>query len=222
MVSGWGSPSRPSQVDEALLVLRPDGDPVAVGGELVEEGHRGALAAAVDELATRAPAASAERIIAQDRGDADAAGDEQVARGVDEREVVAGPADPDGVAGLELVVDVERPAAAVRVAQDAQPPGVLVGGVAAQGVLAGRGAAEDQVDVRAGLPRRQRWRSVELVQGQRDDALGDDVFAVDADVGLELAGGEGEPGAAVLHRLDVRREALRRADRRRPARSGRT
>ena len=47
------------------LVLRPDGDPVAVGGELVEEGHGGPLPAAVDQLATAAPAASAARIIAR-------------------------------------------------------------------------------------------------------------------------------------------------------------
>ena len=40
-----------------VLVLRPDGDAVAVGGELVEEGHGRALPAAVDEspLARRRP-----------------------------------------------------------------------------------------------------------------------------------------------------------------------
>ena len=80
--------------------------------------------------------------------------DEQVARGGDEREVVARAADPDSVARPELVVHVEGSTAAVRIAQDAQPPGVLVVRVATQGVLPGCRAAEDQVDVGAWLPAR--------------------------------------------------------------------
>ena len=56
----------------------------------------------------------------------------------------------------------------------------------------------------AGFPARQRV-PVEVVQGQRDHALGDVVLGHDPDGGLELAGGQGEPGAAVLHRLDVGR-----------------
>ena len=108
-------------------------------------------------------------------------------------------------------MDVEGPAAAVRVAQDAQPQGVPVGGVAAQGVLAGGGAAENQVDVRAGLPRGQRL-AVRGLQGQAHHALGHDLFARHAGLGLEFAGGEGEPRAAVLHRLQVCGGGLRLAD----------
>ena len=122
---------RPSEqaveVEQAVFVLRPDRDPVAVGREFVEEGHRGPLPAAVDQLPVGAGGLGGADH-RQHRGDADAAGDEQVARRVDEREVVAWPADPDDVAGVQLVVHVQRPAAAVRVTQDAEPPGVRSSG----------------------------------------------------------------------------------------------
>ena len=71
--------------------------PVAVAGELVEEGHRAALAAAVEQLPVRAEQVGLVDH-RQQRGDADAAGDEQVARRRHEREVVARAADPDEVA----------------------------------------------------------------------------------------------------------------------------
>ena len=99
------------QVEQAGLVLRPDRDPVAVGAQLVEEGHGGALPSAVDE-----PPLGAGRLCGGDhrqhRGDADAAGDEQVARRGDEREVVAGPRTRTVSPGCEPVVHVDRPAAA--------------------------------------------------------------------------------------------------------------
>jgi hypothetical protein len=72
----------------------------------VENSHRRALTPAVDESPVGACGVGGSDH-GQDRGDADAASDEQVARGVHEREVIAGPADPNGVAVLKLVVDVE-------------------------------------------------------------------------------------------------------------------
>ena len=105
-----------------------DGDPVAVAGQLVEEGHRRPLPAAVDEppLGACGLGGGDHR---QDRGDADSTGDEQVLRRRHQWEVVARSPHADRVADLELVVDVERASAAVRVAKDAEAPQVVVVGV---------------------------------------------------------------------------------------------
>ncbi len=146
-------------VEEGLVRRDGEGQPALGGVDLdgaVENSHRRALTPAVDESPVGACGVGGSDH-GQDRGDADAASDEQVARGVHEREVIAGPADPNGVAVLKLVVDVEGSATAVRVAQDAQAEGAPVGQVAAQGVLAGGGMGEDEVDVRAGLPRGSGW-----------------------------------------------------------------
>ena len=101
-------------------------------------------------------------------------------------------------------MDVERAAPAVGVAQDAHPPGVRVGGVTAQRVLPGRRLAEDQVGVRARCPAGQRV-AVGLAQGQGDHPVGDDLFGLDPDVGLELAGDQRDAGRPALDGLDVQR-----------------
>jgi hypothetical protein len=163
-----------------------------VGGELVEEGHRGAVPAAVDQLPLR-PGGAGGLDHRQHRSDPDPAGDEQVARGDGQGEVVPRAADPDQVAGGQLVVDVQRPAAAVGVAQDAEPVGLLVPGRAAQRVLPDGDAVEDEVDVRAWFPRRQRLPGG-LAQAERHDILGGGGLALDPDDGLELAAGQGQAG----------------------------
>jgi hypothetical protein len=94
------------QVDVALLVLRDEGD-LAAGerGQFAAEGHGGAAAAAVHQAEGDAvavgPAGHGE-----DRGDADAAGDEDVRRGRLQDEVVAGAGDAHPLAGAQPGVDV--------------------------------------------------------------------------------------------------------------------
>ena len=101
-----------AEVEEPGFVLRADGDPVTVDGELVEEGHRAALATTVDQ-----PPVGAHLLgdldHRQNRRDADSPGDEQIGRGRVECEVVSGATHAHGVAHLELVVNVEGAAAAV-------------------------------------------------------------------------------------------------------------
>ncbi len=90
-----------------------------------------------------------------ERRDADAARDEEHIGCRHESEVIAGAADPDGVARRELVMHVSGASASVRFAQDRHAVARAIGRVAADGVLALHTAVQDQVDVRARLPRRQ-------------------------------------------------------------------
>lgn len=90
----------------------------------------------------------------EDRGDADAACDEEEAAGGVvgvEFEVVAGALDAEGLAGPQLGVDVGGAAAGCGFLEDADAPVGGVGGVGAQGVLADV-AAGVYVDVGAGGP----------------------------------------------------------------------
>ena len=90
---GLRPPQHGGEIQHPELVLRMDRDAVAVGRELVDEGHRGALPAAVQELPV---GARGLRLLdhRDERRDADAAGDELVARRGDQGEVVARPPDP--------------------------------------------------------------------------------------------------------------------------------
>ncbi|GAA2884925.1 hypothetical protein [Nonomuraea rubra] len=139
--------------------------------ELAGERHRGPRPAAVEQ-----PPVGAEQLGLVDhgeqRGDADAAGDEQVPLGGRQGEVVAGAADRHRGAYGQLVVDVGRAAPAVRFPEHADAVGVRVPPVAAQRVLAGQAARQDQVQVRAGRPVRQA-APVRVFQGQGDHAVGD-------------------------------------------------
>ncbi len=217
---GLRLPEKPVQVEESVFVLRPDGDPVPVAGEFVEERHRRPFAAAVDQ----APVGSGgfgRPDHRQHGGDADTAGDEQVPGGIDEGKVVPRAADLDQVPGLQGVVDVQRRAAAVGVAQDAEPPGVLVGGITAERVLAGGDAVDDQVDMCSRFPLRQGV-TVDLPQGQGGDPFGGQFLGLDPGGGFELAGRQGEPGAAVLDGFQVRGRGVRLADLDVPRRPGRS
>src|SRR5690606_11328082 len=159
------------EVEQPVLVLRPEGHLGAVG--LVQgagEGHRGAAAAPVHE-----PPARAGRLGGgdhrEDGGDADAAGDEQVVAGGDEREVVARAAGEDHRARVDLVVDPGRAAAAVRLVQDGDAPRGAVGRVAAEGVLADEAGGEDEVEVRARGPGGQAGAG-RVAEIEGDDAVG--------------------------------------------------
>jgi hypothetical protein len=144
--------------------------PRAVRRELVEEGHRLPTAAAVPELPVDALCLGGAHH-RQDRGDPDAARDEDVAGGRQEREVVAGADDLEPVAGPESFVDVLRTAERGLVPEDGDPVAGLVGGVAAQGVLAHERATQSQVDVGAGRPLGQRL-AVGVGEGERQHAVG--------------------------------------------------
>jgi hypothetical protein len=69
--------------------------------------------------------------------------------------MVAGPADSHGGALNEVLVDVTRAAAAIRVEQDADSPGFRIAWITAEGILADQSLVEQQVDVGPGLPGRQ-------------------------------------------------------------------
>ncbi len=162
---------------------------VAVGGrQFLAERHRGTAAASVQQLPFGADQFSLVDH-GQQRGDADAARDEQVPVGRNQREVVAGPADADQVTRREPLVHVRRAATPGRLAQDRDAVGVRVPPVTAQGVLAGRPFRQDQVDVRARSPVRQP-RVVRVGESERDDAVGDRVFGAD----LQCHPGEGGLG----------------------------
>jgi hypothetical protein len=120
----------------------------------------------------------------QQRGDADPAGDEEVAGRVEEREVVAGSAGEQRRAFVGVVVDPPRPTPALPLAQDRNPPRLAVVHRAAQRVLAGEPVREHEVDVRAGLPARDgiARRQPEL---QRHHAVGLGPPGQDHDLALE-------------------------------------
>ena len=63
-------------------------------------------------------------------------------------------ADLDPLPGAQPVVDVDRAAPTVRLAQDGQAPPGAIGRIAAQGVLPLEAGREEHIDVRTGRPRR--------------------------------------------------------------------
>ena len=167
------------QRQQALLVLRPDR-----GADLLEPvavGHRGSRAAAVEE----APGRVALQHLTQHRNkrcDTNTAGDEQVIGSRHQREVVAWPAGAHPITRMEAVVHIRRAATAGRLAQHRDAPR-LIPVAAAQRVLALDVVAQVQVDVRSGLPRRQRGTG-RILQPQRHhahrfvDPFGDNQVAV--------------------------------------------
>src|ERR1051326_3606690 len=100
-------------------------------GETVAESHGSARAASVKECPR-----DARRVDfgdhRQDRGDADAAGDEQVPPGRPQREMVARSAYTYRRAFEELVVDERRAAAPGGLALDGDPPPAAIRRVPAQ------------------------------------------------------------------------------------------
>ena len=145
------------QVEQAGLVLGPDAHPVRRTGPAVgAEGHGGGGAPAVVQRPRRARRRRRGQH-GQDRGDPDAARDEEVAGRRPQREVVAGPADPDAAPPSSASwTYADRPGRPARGApRSASAPGQPV---AAQRVLAGQTAPQHQVDVRAGRPGGQRRR----------------------------------------------------------------
>lgn len=144
------------EVQQAVLVLRTDEYPVPVPGEAVQERHGGTGAPAVQQT----PVGS-RGLGGLDHGkdgcDADAAGDEQMAGGGSQREVVPRSPDPHGGAFAQTVVDVRGAAASPRLAQHGDPPGLAVGRIPAQGVLTDQNAVavtavQEYVDVGARCP----------------------------------------------------------------------
>ena len=114
---------------------------IAVAGQVVQERHRRARPATVSKV----PWAAAALHLGdhgEQRGDSDAAGDEQVAVGILQWEVVAWPGRDQLVALGQHVVDVRPSHPAGGLAKDRDPPGPAVCRVAAQGVLPRQPARE--------------------------------------------------------------------------------
>src|SRR3954467_14201614 len=102
--------------------------------EFVQKCHRAAAAAPVVQLpfCTGRPDGLDHR---QNRGDADAARNEYVTWGFDEREVVAWAADVDCGSSEQGLVDVLGSAPALRLTQDGDSPHRAIARVAAERVL---------------------------------------------------------------------------------------
>ncbi len=149
-------------------------------GELVDERHRPAAAAAVMQRVVDAARArlACDRA---DRRDADAARDQDRAGGVPvEPEVVARPANLHAHAGPQPLVQPCGAAAARRLAQHRDLVYAALGRIAAQRVLSGEpGVAAFNVDMRARAPARQR-RAVGRDEAYAQHALGHRHHAVDA------------------------------------------
>ncbi len=147
-------PGERGQVRQAHLVLGMDRDPVPVGREVVQEGHRVEGAAPVQEgpVGARRRGRAEHR---QDRGDADAARDERVRRGREQLEAVARRPQFQLRTLDEPGVRLAGAAAAVLDQPDRDPVAALVRRVAAQRVLADQARGQGDVHVRARCPRGQ-------------------------------------------------------------------
>ncbi len=93
---------------------------------------------------------------AQDRRNADAAGEQQRAFGGNQCEVILRRADPQHGAFADLVLDRHRPAARPGVAQHRDQVAVRLGGRVAQRVLADQAWADLHIQMGARAKRRQR------------------------------------------------------------------
>ena len=205
------------QVEGTLRVLGPDRHLVAVLGELVAEGHRRLAAAEVVQVPVL-PGGLDLADHRHDRRDADAPGDEDVRGRLAQFEVVARAVADEFVAGLERVVDVGGAAARLDLAQHRDAVAGAVGHVTAEGVLADRlgervvlghragfgglhlgrvDAAQDEVEVRAGRPRRQ-VAAVLGPQGEETDAVGSFVDGVDDEQGRRFRLGRFRDHALLL------------------------
>jgi len=142
-------------------------------GQLVaERGHLG-RAGQVIELERRAAGGLQMADHRQDRRDADAAGDEDMARrAVLERESIARRRDRQQIAGPDPVDQAGRAAAALVLALDRDHIAMPVGRVVRQGIAADRTAGRLHAQVGAGPETRQRAavraRQVVLVDIGRD------------------------------------------------------
>ena len=160
-----------SIIGAADLVGCVDRHALAVGGEFVEVGEARARAAEVEQTPR-----DVEHVRLADhrqqRSDADASCDEQVARGGREAEVVARAAEPDGVAHAQARVDVLRSPASGALAQHGDREAVRVPPVAEQAVLTGGAVRKHDVDVGA---RRPVGQPLAVGPGERelDDILRD-------------------------------------------------
>ena len=188
--------SAPAAVVEVEMHLLGEGR----GRDAVAKGRALARARAVVHLEVRAghgqPLGHA-----QDRRDADAAGQQQVAlRLVGQREVVLRRADLQHVAFAHQFVHRQRAAARGRVAQHADQVAVRLGRVVAQRVLARQAVRQVHVDVRAGRERRQR-RAVHADQLESEDVLGLPVLARDPDRQRRAAHADGFRGDQPIDHL---------------------
>ncbi len=155
----------------------------------------------------------------QDRGDADAARDEDVRRRLAQFEVVAWAVADEFVADLQRFVDVGGTASRFALAQDGDLEAAAVGRVAAQRVLTDEfvervvlgqvtllgvlqlgvaHAAEDEVEVRSGGPLGQVC-AVGGAQRQEADAVGGVVDPVDDEKRLRLGLSRFRNHACLLH-----------------------
>jgi hypothetical protein len=187
--AGARGPEQRIEVEQAEFILWPQTDRIAVIGQLLEERHRAARAPAVQQRPRHA-ALGRGGDHRQDRGDADAAGDEHEPLGLDKLEVVPRAAHSHLHAGMQVIVNVGRAPAPGRLAQHPDPPRRPVPGITAEGVLAGERRRQQQVDVGAGGPRRERLAGgVPETEcddaGGRGDPLVDDAVPLDDQGGLE-------------------------------------
>ena len=190
-------PQERVEVGQPARVLRPARHPVAVRRELAGERHRPGRAACVEQPPVHAGGVG-RRGHGQQRGDADPAGHEQVSGGRLQPEVVARPGVLDLVAGAEHVVDVGGPAATRLLPEHAEAVAEPVRRVPAERVLARHRARQPQVEVGAGLPRRE-LRAVRVEELNRHDAgrlLGEGTHHQHGH-GLQRVGRGGRPGRHV-------------------------
>ncbi len=172
-------------VEQAALVLRMDRDTLAVGRQFGQERHGRPGPAAVGQP----PAALVALGLGehgQQRGDADAARDEQQVVGGQQREAVARADCPQPHPLDHLVVQLRRPAAPAGLAQHGDAPGAGPVVPGAQGVLAHEPGGQHQIDMGS----RRRGGQCAAVGGhelQAHHARGE--FAAFADHHLERAVG---------------------------------
>lgn len=148
-------PTRPAagEVRQARLVLGEQGERIAGQcGEFVGERHRRAGASAVHD-GERSAASCRIPDHGEDRCDPDAAGEEQIGRGLREPEVVARPAYRERCTGAGELMEFGGTAPTHRLSQNADAPLRGIGRVTAQGVLTQSARGQTQLDVCAGPPR---------------------------------------------------------------------
>jgi hypothetical protein len=146
------------QVGAPALVLHVQAHPLAPRSTL-EVGEEAGARAAGDAVVQLERAADRMQPVRhrEERRDADAAGHQQHVRGrLVELEVLARRRDEDPSALAEDPVHQRRAAAAPRLAQHPDRPAVAVGGIAGERVGPVVLGGDDDVDVRAGAPPRQR------------------------------------------------------------------
>ncbi len=154
---------------EAELERGPGIVPQCLQG--LDEGGILACACRVEELPRPAQRLQAADH-AEDRRDADAAGNEDARRGrFLEREVIARRTDGQGVARAQHFVQIARAAATLRVLVDADQVAMPFLRRVEQGIVADQAVGQMHVDVRPGFERREF-----LVRGYRPEFVAEDAF----------------------------------------------